>query len=368
MRKFRGGGRSPAGDPPGVYMITVWLKPARYLRPMRLLFLLACFSPLLLIAQADKDWVRVESLYAKGKVHAGIKVCNKHVAAKVPGHRFLVLRAEGHNRIGAYEKAMRDADASRGHVTGDTTRAAALQLGIALVALGFPDSARHWYNAALGGADDSDARLRIGQMDKVAGRCAEAIEAFDIVLERHPDRTVGLRERGGCHAMLGDTVAARADLDRAIELAPRDPANWNSRGYELHARAGRWRDAIADYDRSIKLDPNYSFAFNNRGWALYKLGETDKAVRNIELAGRKRRNNPYVHRNLALIAIERGETEKGCTHLRTALGMNFTALYGNEVEELMRSHCGAMKPVAPVESPVMPVAPRTNAPERRNAP
>ncbi|MCW5898917.1 MAG: tetratricopeptide repeat protein [Flavobacteriales bacterium] len=333
---------------------------------MRAPLLLCCLLPMLLSAQVDKDRARVEALYAKGKVHAGIKVCDKRVSAKAPDHAFQVLRAEGNNRIGEYGKALRDADAARPHVSGDTLYAAALQMGIALAALGFPDSAMYWYQQALGSSDDSDARLRIGSWLKVRDRCGEAITEFDRVLARHPDRTAAWRERGGCRAVLGDTAGARADLDRAIELGPRDPVNWNSRGYELHARAERWQEAVRDYDRAIKFDPNYSFAFNNRGWALHRLGETDKGIRNIELAGRKRRSNPYVYRNLGLIAIEQGDAEKGCAYLRTALEMKFTPLHGDEVETLYQRHCEGVRPTT-TPGPV-PQAPRGNAPVRSNAP
>ena len=81
--------------------------------------------------------------------------------------------------------------------------------------------------------------------------------------------------------------------------------------------------------------------------------------------------NPWVWRNLGVIALESGDTAKACGHLRQALELGFTAQHGNEVETLMKEHCGGTpeKPAAPVQSPLAPVdrkegtpPPRTNAP------
>ena len=234
--------------------------------------------------------------------------------------------------------------------------------------MGWPDSARHWYSEAFGSTVDAEARYRIGSLDRMTGRTTEALAAFDMVLQQRPDHVQALRARGGCRAELGDTAAARADLDQAIALSPRDPVSWNARGFELHGRAGRWREAIADYDQAIRFDPNYSYAFNNRGWAYSKLGDMDRAMRDISLAARKKKANPYVYRNLGVIALEHGDKEKACNHFRVALDMRFTAMHGSEVEDLMRANCGGR--AVPAEKPTNAAGNerRTNAPERSNAP
>lgn len=321
-------------------------------------------------AQDVKAWEAVNVLYAKGKVYSGIRKCDHMLAGKAPQQEFLVLRADGLNRIAENERAARDARQAYGVLEGEFRSQAALQLGIAMVAMGAPDTARFWLHRSLGSADDSEAFYRLGLLDKARGACSSAIQSFNTVLARYPDRTNVLIERGACHALEGDTVRARQDLDKAVEIAPRDPVVWNSHGFYLHAQAGRYREAIADYDRAIRFDPNYSYAFNNRGWAFYKLGDTEKALKNIALAGRKKKANPYVQRNLGIIALESGNTDRACSHFRTALDMRFTELHGDEVKELMTVHCGrsTVPAAVPDNAPSKPVAPRTNAPARTNAP
>ncbi|MCB0763071.1 MAG: tetratricopeptide repeat protein [Flavobacteriales bacterium] len=320
-----------------------------------------------LFAQGEA-WREVQELYAKNKVYAGIRKCDKQLSGRTPDRAFLVLRAEGLNRIGENEKAQRDARTAYAELSGDLRHAAALQRGIAAAAMGVPDSARYWFEAARGAADDSDALFRTAMMDKVNGDHATARALLDTVLSKHPQRTDALIERAACSALLGDSASARSDIERALEIAPRDPVIWNSRGFYVHAYNGRYAQAIADYDQAIKFDPNYSYAFNNRGWAYYKLGDTEKAVKNITLAGRKKKANPYVYRNLGIIALESGDKERACAHFRTALALRFTELQGPEVQELMDANCAKSSDKPQQNDPPGRNTRPNNAPGRNNAP
>lgn len=331
---------------------------------------LALVACTMMNAQGGKAWDKVRAAYDKGKPYGGIRTCDRQLAGKSPRVEFKVLRAQGYNMIGDHEKAVRDARAVRPLVNAELAHAAALQLGIAHMQLGRPDSARHWFTEAHAGATAMEAELRLGMLDRNAGRCADALARFDRVLASNANELVALRERGACRSTVGDSAGARADLDRLVELAPRDAVSWNSRGY-FHAEAGRYREAILDYDRAIKLDPNFSYAFNNRGWAYHKLGDNVRALRNITLAARKKRSNPYVYRNYGLIALAEGDTVRACGHFRTALDMRFTALHGAEVEDLVRIHCASVAPQPtfskPTDRPVEQEK-RSNAPLRNNAP
>lgn len=319
-------------------------------------------------AQDDKAWEKVRAAYDRGRPYSGIRTCDKMLSGKQPRKEFLVLRAEGRNRIGYHELAMEDAREAVALAAGDVP-AAALQLGIAHAASGHVDSARHWFAQAMHGETAMQAHLRTGMLDRVAGRCDDAVQRFDRVLAVRPEDLAALRERGLCRTELGDTAGARLDLDKAIELAPREAVNWNSRGHHL-LQVGRYKEAIADFDRAIKLDPNYSFAFNNRGMAHHRLGARDRALRDIGMAARKRRSNPYVYRNLGVIALEEGDGALACKHFRMALDLRFTELHGTEVEELMRAHCAGPPGVAPATEPLPQERKerRSTVPARINAP
>lgn len=315
------------------------------------------------------------ALFARGKVYSGIRKCDHMMVVKPPQKEFLILRSEGNNKIGEYDRAKNDAREAYGLFDGEYKYKAALQLGIAMLGLGAPDSARTWLERSLGSLDDSEAWYRLGMLEKAKMDYAAAITFFDQVVEKEPLNALVLSERGGSYALFGDTTNARRDLDRALELAPRDPVLWNARGYFLHATAGNFAKAVSDYDRAIKLDPNYGYAFNNRGWAYYKLGDRNKALKNINIAAKKNKNNPFVYRNLGMIALESGDTIKACGHFRSALSLQFTAFHGPEVQELMNANCKRSDPKDPdktapenKDAHKLPETPRTNAPTRSNAP
>ncbi len=321
-------------------------------------------------AQDGKAIGKIREKYDRGKYYAGLRIADKLIGDG-GGSEVLLLRAEGYNEIGEFARAEKDARTVIRSGNEKERKEAALQLGIAAMETGKADSARHWLNEAIGAGNDREALIRLGRLDAVQGDPQSALQRFNAILSRKPDDVAALLERGAAHAMLGDTAAARADLDRAIELAPRDPVAWNSRGFHLHAANGRHEKAIADYDRAIKFDPNYSFAFNNRGWSYFKLGDLQKAKKNIGIAARKRPNNPFIHRNLALIELEQGDTVKACADLRKALDLNFTELHGAEVMELVKQHCsGSERPwpeVPPTRSNAPATTPKSNTP-RSNAP
>ncbi|HEX2618365.1 MAG TPA: tetratricopeptide repeat protein, partial [Flavobacteriales bacterium] len=250
-----------------------------------------------------------------------------------------------------------------------------LQLAISEQGQGRYDSADVHLKQVLAKAPSGDVRYRLALNHRMAKEYREAINELDAAWAAGA-RSAGdsariVRVKGECLAEMRDSVGARAALDRAVAIAPKDPVNYNSRGYYGHAFFGDHVGAIKDYDRAIKINPNYSYAFNNRGWSWYKLGQKDKGLADINRAKNKKIFNPFVYRNLGVIALESGEGSTACMNFRRALDYGFTPLFGSEVEDLMAAHCkGTENTAAPVQAPNAPMdrnepkkpAPRTNAP------
>lgn len=264
--------------------------------------------------------------------------------------------AEALNQIGDHAGAERMCRRTAIASTSPANGPLDLQWGIALNGLARFDSAEVllWSAAKAGLADRTSLPLAIALQGR--RRFGEAVALLDKVIARDGTDVKVLRERGACRSQMGDSLGARLDLDRAIELDPRDPVSWNSRGFHRWAAFGEHALAIKDYDRAIKLNPNYSFAFNNRGWSRYKMGDTEKAIKDIELAARKKAGNPLVSRNLGVIALETG-AKTACGYFQQALKEGFTERYGDEVKDLVHEHCGAM-PQVPKAVPLPP----SNAP------
>jgi tetratricopeptide (TPR) repeat protein len=332
--------------------------------------------PLAVLGQMSKAEKKARKALADDEPYKVIRICDHQLLEADAPLVFRVLRADALNRIGRYAKALDDANMALAALPGDPH--ALLQSGIAYGQLGPVDSAfarlRAAREAAVEGSMYTEASVRLAMVYQQAQRTSLARMALEQPAGRantHDADARVFRIRGECAAMEGDSATARKDLDRAIELAPRDPVAWNSRGFFRYAHFGEHQRAIQDFDRAIKFNPNYGYAFNNRGWSYYKLGNKEKALKDISLAARKNKHNAYAYRNLGVIALESGDPGAACDHFRQALAEGFTLKHGMEVEELMEQHCGgvpsapspqALPGNAPGNAPANKPVPRTNAP------
>ncbi|HRN35308.1 MAG TPA: tetratricopeptide repeat protein [Flavobacteriales bacterium] len=341
------------------------------------LILATLLAPFLVSGQGQSRLEnKVRKQLDRGKAYPAIRNATALIG-KQDNAEFRVLRAEGYNMIGEHAKAEADARASlKQRPEGNTP--ALMQLATAEQGQGQWDSAAAHLQTILDHSPDLEARFQLATVEQRQGKLDSAMANINQALAPFaPDDATATklhRLKGEIAAMLGDTALAKAELDRAVSLAPSDPVNYNSRAYYLHAWRGDHRAAIADYDRAIKLNPNYSYAFNNRGWSRYKLGETAKGVRDIGRAKQKKKSNPYVYRNLGMIALETGDSTKACAFFRQALDWGFTAQFGPEVEEKMAASCSlptGSKAQPPVQHPPQDhpdrrngtPLPRTNAPQ-----
>ena len=321
------------------------------------------------LAQFEKLEARARAALVDDKPYKALTLTERALTRKDAPERFHLIRAEAFNRIGEYRRALDELNKVpelqqdpeyRTDLIGSLTGSARIDSALSLIHPTIPPDASAEY------------LYRAGRVLAIRERWSEALAHFDAGVGKEPGSPRMFRERGACHAMLGSADKAKADLDEAVRLAPRDAANYNSRGFYLHMKAGDHIAAIADMDRAIKQDPNYGFAFSNRGWCHFQSGDTAKALRDLRLAVRKTPTNAYAFRNLGIIELAMGEREKGCADLRSALGLGFTNMYGSGVEELVQRDCaGVLDPLpAPISSPVN--APVNNAPgtpkERTNAP
>ncbi len=337
---------------------------------MRLL--IVCIIALIVLPAVAQDrnegeLRKVRRMFDQGKVYPGLRQCDALLARDMPKGPVLLLRAEGHVRVKEHLAALDDARlAMAAGLDAAALGNAWFWTGMAWSGLQQGDSAEAAFRRAPAGPE-RDLRLAIAL--GMAGRCDEAVHVLDALVSDVAS-PAALRERGACLSRSGDTARARMDLDGAIALAPDDPVNWNSRGFLLHALHGEHELALADYARALKLNPNYTYAINNRGYSRLKLGQLEKARRDVELAGRRDPGNPYVDHNLGLIAGALGDHTRACAAFRSAAAKGGTPLYGEELAERLKECPPPVTPVAPVAPlPAQPAAPPArNAPGGRNAP
>lgn len=319
-------------------------------------------------AQFEKAEANVRKALARNKPYQVITLAERALTKKGAPPVFHLLRADGFIRVGRYDQARYEVEQARATL-GDTPEFRSQLIGLHLGVFQL-DSALTYVRGPEEVVADPEHVLRAGSVFLRRGDVDEALRYFDRGVRDYPANARLWRERGTCHALLGDSVNARVDLDKSVALAPREAANYNSRGFYGYLHFGDVRNAKADFDRAIKQDPNYGYAFSNRGWCEYRSGSVDRARRDLALAIRKNPGNAYAYRNLGVIALETGDTGKACADLRKALELGFTVMHGGEVERLVADHCAAAPPAAPpppsVPSPSN--APGGVPPARSNAP
>lgn len=158
---------------------------------------------------------------------------------------------------------------------------------------GDPGNARAWYYrglsrdasgdhaGALGDLDHAlllepgDANMLLRRADVLLSldRPTDARRDLDLVLTRYPEGPIAIHalfSLGHAGVISGDHAQALAAYDRLIELAPNDARALCDRGIVL-GHLQRHSDALNDLDRAIQLDASLQQAYVARALALIAL-------------------------------------------------------------------------------------------------
>jgi tetratricopeptide (TPR) repeat protein len=108
-------------------------------------------------------------------------------------------------------------------------------------------------------------------MDVTAEKFVKACEEVGLGQARQ------LVRDGADKSRAGNLAGARTDLDRAIELDPRNAAAFFWRGY-AEARAGERGKAVGDLKHASELDPKDPFAYAELVGLYQRAGQHDEAI------------------------------------------------------------------------------------------
>lgn len=117
----------------------------------------------------------------------------------------------------------------------------------------------------------------IGWVRYAEGDMLSAVIAFGVTIENAPTWAEGYAGRGIAAYELEWYDESRADLERAIELAPPggDLVSWHAM---IAEDDGDYDVAIADYEQWLALRPNCAVAYGNRAYMYMDLGRHDDAL------------------------------------------------------------------------------------------
>ena len=130
-----------------------------------------------------------------------------------------------------------------------------------------------------------DARyLRAWASEKAQqGSYDEAIAAFSVLLNQHPENAIDYNNRGLVYFQASQLDCAIADYNKALELNPRLAKAYNNRA-NYYAAIGDLPAAIDDYDQALDFNPSYVRAWLNRGITLRDLERYCEAIENFDIA------------------------------------------------------------------------------------
>lgn len=182
---------------------------------------------------------------------------------------------------------------------------------------------------------DELARLMPGSIDPLVTkgdvlrrkqRFAEAAQAYDGAIRRvgtlEPHHWPLVYSRGISYERSNQWPKAEADFLKALELKPDQPDVLNYLGYSWIDKHMRLGEARAMIEKAVSLRPRDGAIIDSLGWALYRMGEYDHAVKVLERAIELKPEDPTINDHLGDAYFQVGRFEEATFQWKRALSLN----------------------------------------------
>lgn len=133
---------------------------------------------------------------------------------------------------------------------------------------------------------------------------------FARLLEKYPNYDNAYVGRGRLNILTGDTVAAMADLDKAISLNKNLVNAYVLRADISIKKEQNYAQALADMNEAIKLQPRYAGFFINRAFLRYNLDDYFGAMADYDYAIGLDPANNVAYFNRGLLRAEVHDNDK----------------------------------------------------------
>lgn len=162
---------------------------------------------------------------------------------------------------------------------------------------------------------DIELFLRISSLYTQAGRGIEAVaaarQAVGLASADHPDVvSAALITLSSAQERAGDTKGSEESLRRVLASDPDNATALNNLGYFLVERNERLDEALEMIQRAVKAEPTNSSFLDSLGWAQFKLGQLDKAERNLTEAARRGNTSATIQEHLGDVYSRQGKKEQ----------------------------------------------------------
>lgn len=171
-------------------------------------------------------------------------------------------------------------------------------------------------------------------------RYEDADSTFATLLRLYPRFDDGFTARGRMQMLRGDTVAALADISRAIEISGTSLQPYLLRAdIEVHRKD--WEAALADMNQAVLLRPHEADYYLNRAFIRYNLDDFFGAMADYNYTLELEPNNSAALFNRALLRYEVKDLDRAAKDFAEVLRLdpaNFHARYNLGLVNLEREH------------------------------
>lgn len=117
-----------------------------------------------------------------------------------------------------------------------------------------------------------------------AGRAEESVRLMGEALRESPNKVSFLYTRAISAVAAGDIGLAEQDLRRIIQIDGDNAMALNSLGYTLTDQTSRHREAYRLIQRALELAPDDPAVLDSMGWVHFRMGDAEKALPYLEQA------------------------------------------------------------------------------------
>ncbi|PMB26647.1 cytochrome c biogenesis factor, partial [Fischerella thermalis CCMEE 5319] len=165
-----------------------------------------------------------------------------------------------------------------------------------------------------------------GDIFRELGKFTEARNSYDRAIKANSQwgnvsPSVAYAYRGLTNLVLGNTQAANADINQALQLDPKNAVAYGFLGMSLQYQKDYPR-AIAAYEKAISLDAKLSPAINNLGLVKYELGDVAGAIRQFQRAININNTSAETQLALAVALYKQGQQDRGIAMAQAALRLD----------------------------------------------
>jgi tetratricopeptide (TPR) repeat protein len=183
------------------------------------------------------------------------------------------------------------------------------------------------------------ARLFLALYWQRQGRPGRALETLQAAARLIPDSPAVQIELGNIQAVLGDLEAARRAFQRAIDLAPDDPASWRAlAGFALTNEYELRSLGLPAARRAVLLAPQDPASLDLMAVVLLRLNDQVGAERFLQRALQVQADYAPAHLHLGWLYLLQEQTRRAYLAFDQAVSIDRTSVAGRQAQQALETY------------------------------